>query len=75
MYYAISDLTGKWVILKGGPGCSAGQGNVIVQDLTTEEMEEQIKELRKESSSETTDGYVYSNGCKVYNNGHKDNKL
>ena len=48
MYYAISDLTGKWVILKGWPGCLAGQGNIIVQDLNTEEMEEQIKELRND---------------------------
>jgi len=33
MYYGISDINGKWVLMKGWHGCQAGQGSVVFSDL------------------------------------------
>jgi len=33
MYYSVSDINGKWTLLRGWHGCQAGQGSVVFTDL------------------------------------------
>jgi hypothetical protein len=61
-FYAINasphfNEDGHWVLLKGWMGCQAGQGNIIVMNLTNKEVtallnkEKQIKEVYEYKSS------------------------
>ncbi len=47
MVYAISDLKGKWTILKGWFCCQAGQGDILESDVSEDEVQQKIKEYSK----------------------------
>jgi hypothetical protein len=49
MYYAICPKQdGKiWTILKGWIGCQAGQGNIVADNLTYEQMVKQLNDLKE----------------------------
>ena len=43
MIYAISDMRGKWIILKGWHGCQAGQGNILQSNVDEKNVQKAIR--------------------------------
>ena len=47
MIYAMSDIFGKWVILRGWHGCQAGQGSVLETDVDDKDLEKTYAKFEK----------------------------
>lgn len=47
MVYAISDMRGKWTILKGWFGCQAGQGTVLETNVSEKDLNITIAKYKK----------------------------